>query len=206
LPYNLEPYSDPGPSGRLSLTKASVEWGRGRLLCAPAKWKHRVGVVQLSCLSVASCVSSTTERFLLGDCPITTGNRSSLSFFALSASLHQPGCQILQSRRRRNLIAFSKSRHSWDRFLKTIQSFTQIKSSADRKNDLLNTGRFIMNSGITKIYYRKTVGHVFTKPVQTEGTTQIPPPSKLFFIVVHTHHCSSKEYRCTHVDACVART
>ena len=36
----------------------------------------------------------------------------------------------------------------------------------------LYTGRFIMYSGITKIYYRKTVGHVFTKPVQTEGTNQ----------------------------------
>ena len=29
-----------------------------------------------------------------------------------------------------------------------------------------------MYSGITKIYYRKTVGHVFTKPVQIERTTQ----------------------------------
>ena len=29
-----------------------------------------------------------------------------------------------------------------------------------------------MYSGITKIYYRKTVGQVFTKPVQIEGTTQ----------------------------------
>jgi len=35
-----------------------------------------------------------------------------------------------------------------------------------------HTGRFIMYSGITKIYYRKPVGHLFTKPVQTEGTTQ----------------------------------
>jgi hypothetical protein len=34
-----------------------------------------------------------------------------------------------------------------------------------------------MHSG-TKIYYRKTVGHVFTKPVQIEGTTQ-----KFFFPV-----------------------
>jgi len=34
------------------------------------------------------------------------------------------------------------------------------------------TGRFIMYSGITKIYYRKSVGHAFMKPVQTEGTTQ----------------------------------
>ena len=32
----------------------------------------------------------------------------------------------------------------------------------------LNTGRFIMYSGITKNYYRKPVGHVFTKHVQTE--------------------------------------
>ena len=33
-----------------------------------------------------------------------------------------------------------------------------------------HTGRFIMYSGITNIYYRKTVGHVFTKPVQIEET------------------------------------
>jgi len=38
------------------------------------------------------------------------------------------------------------------------------------------TGRFITYSGITKIYYRKTVGHVFTKPVQIEGTTQLFSP------------------------------
>jgi len=43
--------------------------------------------------------------------------------------------------------------------------------------------RFIMYSGIRKIYYRKTLGHVFTKPVQIEGTTIFF--SKLFFIVVH---------------------
>ena len=48
------------------------------------------------------------------------------------------------------------------------------------------TGRFIMYSGITIIYYRKTLGHIFTKPVQIEGITQIIfSPSKLFFIVVH---------------------
>ena len=29
-----------------------------------------------------------------------------------------------------------------------------------------------MYSGITKVYYRKTAGHVFTKPVQIEGTIQ----------------------------------
>jgi hypothetical protein len=32
---------------------------------------------------------------------------------------------------------------------------------------------------------RKTVGHIFTKPVQIEGTTQIFFFRKLFFIVVH---------------------
>ena len=46
-----------------------------------------------------------------------------------------------------------------------------------------------MYSGITKIYYRKTVGHVFTKPVQIEGITKKKKKkkilSKLFFIVVH---------------------
>jgi len=47
------------------------------------------------------------------------------------------------------------------------------------------TGRFIMYSGNTKIYYRKTVEHVFTKPVQIEGITQFFSSSKLFFIVVH---------------------
>jgi len=49
----------------------------------------------------------------------------------------------------------------------------------------LNTVCFIIYSGITKIYYRKTVGHLFTKPVQIEGTTQTFFPSKLFFNVVH---------------------
>jgi hypothetical protein len=44
-----------------------------------------------------------------------------------------------------------------------------------------------MYSGITKIYDRKTVGHVFTKPVQIEGTTQTFFPRKLFFIVVHIY-------------------
>jgi hypothetical protein len=42
------------------------------------------------------------------------------------------------------------------------------------------TGRFIMYTGITKMYYRKTVGHVFTKPVQIEGTTQFFSPLSLF--------------------------
>jgi hypothetical protein len=40
-----------------------------------------------------------------------------------------------------------------------------------------------MYSRITKIYGRKTVRHVFTKPVQIEGTNQ--NFFKLFLIVVH---------------------
>jgi hypothetical protein len=47
------------------------------------------------------------------------------------------------------------------------------------------TGRFIMQSGITKIYYRKNVGHIFTKPVQIEGTTQFFFQQVVFLIVVH---------------------
>ena len=42
-----------------------------------------------------------------------------------------------------------------------------------------------MYSGITKIDYRKTLGHVFTKPVQIEETTQFFFSGTLFFIVVH---------------------
>ena len=48
----------------------------------------------------------------------------------------------------------------------------------------LYTGRFKMYSCITKIYYRKTVGHVFTKHVQIEGQLKIPPRT-LFLVVVH---------------------
>ena len=46
-----------------------------------------------------------------------------------------------------------------------------------------------MYTVITKIYYRKTVGHVFTKPVQIEGTTQqLFYPGKLFFYCI-PHFC-----------------
>jgi hypothetical protein len=54
--------------------------------------------------------------------------------------------------------------------------FTRVSSlavwSSTCCTGYINTGHFMMYSGITKIYYRKTVGHVFTKPVQIEGTTQ----------------------------------
>ena len=42
-----------------------------------------------------------------------------------------------------------------------------------------------MYSVITKIYYRKPVGHVFTKPVQTERNN-----SKIFFQQVVIHRSS----------------
>jgi len=44
-----------------------------------------------------------------------------------------------------------------------------------------------MYSEITKINYRKTVGHVFTKPVQIEGTTQFFPP--VIFFQRSSHFC-----------------
>jgi hypothetical protein len=51
-----------------------------------------------------------------------------------------------------------------------------------------------MYSGITKIYYRKTVGRVFTKPVQLEGKTEKKIfPSTLFFIVVHISAARRRE-------------
>jgi hypothetical protein len=57
------------------------------------------------------------------------------------------------------------------------------------------TGRFIMYSEITKIYDRKTVGHVFTKPVETEGTTKNFFPQKVvFLIVVHISAARRCEY------------
>jgi hypothetical protein len=51
-----------------------------------------------------------------------------------------------------------------------------------------HTGRFIMYSGITKMYDRKTVRHVFTKPVQIEGTTQ-KFFSQKFVFHHHSHFC-----------------
>jgi hypothetical protein len=52
------------------------------------------------------------------------------------------------------------------------QSSTQhLLQRVVTKIHTIYTGRFIMYSGITKLYYRKTVVHVFKKPVQIEGTT-----------------------------------
>jgi hypothetical protein len=130
----------------------------------------------------------------------------------------------------------------------------------------INTGHFIMHSGITKIYCRKTVGHVFkvkhtevhiparwkSHPLPLWGLSvpehsitrtlggvcvwkwpttdamapEVPWYYALWFfclgmcqrpgirptIATWPHwpkgmdHCSSEEYRRTHVDACVART
>jgi hypothetical protein len=46
-----------------------------------------------------------------------------------------------------------------------------------------DTGRSIMYFWITKIYDRKTVGHVFTKTVQIEGTTQNFLSQKVVFFL-----------------------
>jgi hypothetical protein len=40
----------------------------------------------------------------------------------------------------------------------------------------LEKGRTPPQTVCTKIYYRKTVGHVFTKPIKIEVTTQSPLP------------------------------
>jgi len=52
-----------------------------------------------------------------------------------------------------------------------------------------------MYSGIKKMYYRKPVGQVFTKPVQIEGATQKFFHSKFYFIAVHI----SAARRCEHI-------
>jgi len=52
-----------------------------------------------------------------------------------------------------------------------------------------------MYFGITKIYYRKTVGHVFTKPVQIEETTRsfyYPVSSFSFLPLGDASVCSEK--------------
>jgi hypothetical protein len=48
-----------------------------------------------------------------------------------------------------------------------VEKYCTARKATDK-----NIGPFIMYSGITKIYYRKTGEHVVTKPVQNEGTTE----------------------------------
>ena len=81
----------------------------------------------------------------------------------------------------------SRSLRNFSTYLSTrLQNKSTCIAVAERSSDnILYTGRFIMYSGITKIYYRKPVGHVFTKPVQIEGTQNFFFPGKLFFIAVH---------------------
>jgi hypothetical protein len=50
---------------------------------------------------------------------------------------------------------------------------------------MINTGRFIMYSGITKILDRKTAGHVFTKRAKIERTTR-----NFFFPGSYFYHSS----------------
>jgi len=52
---------------------------------------------------------------------------------------------------------------------------SRLETSEGRFYDrgMLNFEVIKLHSGIKKIYYSKTVGHVFTKPVQIERKTQI---------------------------------
>jgi hypothetical protein len=63
-----------------------------------------------------------------------------------------------------------------------------------------------MFSVITNIYNKKTKG-----PTLMELLTATGKRKKIFCqlklsLPKGINHCSSEEYRCTHVDACVART
>jgi hypothetical protein len=48
--------------------------------------------------------------------------------------------------------------------------------------------------------------HIYETCMVRKNNSKLFFPSKLFFIVVHISAASSEEYRCTHVDARVART
>jgi hypothetical protein len=58
-----------------------------------------------------------------------------------------------------------------------------------------------MYSGITKIYDRKTVGHVFTKPVQIEGKTQKTFSQKVVSIIVHISAARRSDCMHKNIDA-----
>jgi hypothetical protein len=78
---------------------------------------------------------------------------------------------------------------------RVIQSKKNAPRTSHLPLHLLYTGCFITYSGIKENYYRKTVGHVFTKPVQIEGSTHKNFfPSKLFFVVVHIS--AARRYEC----------
>jgi len=66
------------------------------------------------------------------------------------------------------------------RIIGTLLRNTHWEDVSQEMGEFIYTGRFIMYSGITKIYYRNTVGHVFTKPLQIEGTTQFFFPVSCF--------------------------
>ena len=65
-------------------------------------------------------------------------------------------------------------------------TFNTQHSECCPDNHTTCTGRFIMYSGITKIYYKKTARQVFTEKYRQREKLNPPPlPSKLFFIAVH---------------------
>jgi len=78
------------------------------------------------------------------------------------------------------LRAYVRVHRAWFRMAtKEMQISENPPHEYQQIHNNINTGRFITYSGITKNYYRKTAGHVFTKPVQIEGTHFFPPVSCL---------------------------
>jgi hypothetical protein len=101
-----------------------------------------------------------------------------------------PGCPkwLLFNSHRNNSLLFTPMSFKWS-FIRNLWI------------NIINTGRFVMFSAITNIYNKKTKGpplmELFTATWKLK-LLQWPVPKG-------TDHCS-EEYRCTHVDACVART
>ena len=93
-------------------------------------------------------------------------------------------------------LLYNEHRHS-----AVIPAYSwQLTASSETQIFLCNiaiyyTGRFIMYSGVKKNYYKKTAGHVFTKPPQIEEKLLNSfPPWKLYFIAVHI--CAAKRCEC----------
>ena len=73
----------------------------------------------------------------------------------------------------------------------------EVAPVVPRYFNILHTGRFVMYSWITKLYYRKTVGHVLCETCtdrRNNSKSPPPPPSKLFFIIVHV--CAARRCEC----------
>jgi len=111
-------------------------------------------IIYRSCITVIifSLNNVLCTKFNSFDASSTSSHKST-TCFRVTEFLYQPSC-ILSVFRYVTML---------------IHNNTNVSVN---NTTLYSTGCFIMYSGITKIYYRKTVGHVFTKPIQIEGTTQ----------------------------------